>query len=229
MGQATSSRSSSQREHPGRAAGRGRRQERRQARDARGCRGVPQVPLQRRGAGDRRASHHYRPRDAAAFARHAAQFPKIKVISVDEGVRRVEEGAGHALRRRRDLRPDLSTWVLTAEAGRDARSAAAAPLELVALLPDPYVSTMSWRGRAGVVCGTAGLLFSGGVQSAGAEEQGIGPTRGSSRPAPKRGEYLLRSAADGTYVYKEPGFRLESPLTDRHLPRVRAGTAIHYV
>jgi sulfate transport system substrate-binding protein len=31
------------------------------------------------------ARHHYRPRDAAAFARHAAQFPKIKVISVDEG------------------------------------------------------------------------------------------------------------------------------------------------
>jgi len=31
------------------------------------------------------ARHHYRPRDAAAFARHAAQFPKIKVISVDDG------------------------------------------------------------------------------------------------------------------------------------------------
>jgi len=31
------------------------------------------------------ARHHYRPHDAAAFARHAAQFPKIKVISVDEG------------------------------------------------------------------------------------------------------------------------------------------------
>ena len=31
------------------------------------------------------ARHHYRPRDAAAFARHAAQFPKIKVISIDEG------------------------------------------------------------------------------------------------------------------------------------------------
>jgi sulfate/thiosulfate-binding protein len=31
------------------------------------------------------ARHHYRPCDTAAFARHAAQFPKIKVISVDEG------------------------------------------------------------------------------------------------------------------------------------------------
>ena len=31
------------------------------------------------------ARHHYRPRDAAAFARHAAQFPKIKLISVDDG------------------------------------------------------------------------------------------------------------------------------------------------
>ena len=31
------------------------------------------------------ARHHYRPRDTAVFARHAAQFPKIKVISVDEG------------------------------------------------------------------------------------------------------------------------------------------------
>ena len=31
------------------------------------------------------ARHHYRPRDTAAFARHAAQFPKIKVISVDDG------------------------------------------------------------------------------------------------------------------------------------------------
>jgi len=30
------------------------------------------------------ARHHYRPRDAAAFARHAAQFPKIKLISVDD-------------------------------------------------------------------------------------------------------------------------------------------------
>jgi len=30
------------------------------------------------------AHHHYRPRDAAAFARHAAQFPSLKLISVDE-------------------------------------------------------------------------------------------------------------------------------------------------
>ena len=31
------------------------------------------------------ARHHYRPRNAAAFARHAAEFPKLKLVSVDEG------------------------------------------------------------------------------------------------------------------------------------------------
>jgi sulfate transport system substrate-binding protein len=31
------------------------------------------------------ARHHYRPRSAAILARHAAEFPKLKLISVDEG------------------------------------------------------------------------------------------------------------------------------------------------
>jgi sulfate transport system substrate-binding protein len=31
------------------------------------------------------ARHHYRPRDPAVFARHAADFPKLKLISVDQG------------------------------------------------------------------------------------------------------------------------------------------------
>jgi sulfate transport system substrate-binding protein len=31
------------------------------------------------------ARHHYRPRNAAAFARHATEFPALKVISVDDG------------------------------------------------------------------------------------------------------------------------------------------------
>jgi sulfate/thiosulfate-binding protein len=30
------------------------------------------------------ALHHYRPRNPAVFARHAAQFPKLKLISIDE-------------------------------------------------------------------------------------------------------------------------------------------------
>ncbi len=63
---------------------------------------------------------------------------------------------------------------------------------------------MSWRGRAGVVC-AAGLLLSGVVRSP-ARAQGPSPSRGGSRTVPDGGHYVLRSAADGTYVYREPGF-----------------------
>jgi sulfate transport system substrate-binding protein len=31
------------------------------------------------------ARHHYRPRNAAVLARHSAQFPKLKLVSVDQG------------------------------------------------------------------------------------------------------------------------------------------------
>ncbi len=63
---------------------------------------------------------------------------------------------------------------------------------------------MSWRGRAGFVS-TAGLLLFA-VAGAPAVAQEPSPSRGGSRTAPDRGHYVLRSAKDGTYVYKEPGF-----------------------
>lgn len=62
---------------------------------------------------------------------------------------------------------------------------------------------MSWRRRTGVVC--AGLLLSGVLQLS-ARAQEPRPTRGSTRSVPDSGHYVLKSAADGTYVYKEPGF-----------------------
>ena len=43
----------------------------------------------------------------AVAAKHAGEFPKIKLFTIDERVRRLEEGAGDALRRRRHVRPDL--------------------------------------------------------------------------------------------------------------------------
>lgn len=64
---------------------------------------------------------------------------------------------------------------------------------------------MSWRSRTGVVCAAAGLLLSGVVQLP-ARAQEPRPTRGGTRTVPDTGHYVLRSAADGTYVYKEPGF-----------------------
>ena len=64
---------------------------------------------------------------------------------------------------------------------------------------------MSWRRRTGVVC-AAGLLFAGVVWSP-ARAQAPSPSRAGSRGGvPDSGHYVLRSAADGTYVYKEPGF-----------------------
>jgi hypothetical protein len=59
---------------------------------------------------------------------------------------------------------------------------------------------MSWRGRAGVVC-TAGLLLSGAAWLPARAQQ-----PGGSRSVPDPGHYVLRSASDGTYLYKEPGF-----------------------
>jgi hypothetical protein len=66
---------------------------------------------------------------------------------------------------------------------------------------------MSWRGRAGVVCGAAGLMLSAlALQPAGAEEPSESAGRSGRPLAPKRSEYVLRSAANGTYIYREPGF-----------------------
>jgi hypothetical protein len=60
---------------------------------------------------------------------------------------------------------------------------------------------MSWRVRTGVVC-AVGLLLSGVVSSPARAQE----PRGGSRTAHDRGQYVLRSAANGTYVYREPGF-----------------------
>ena len=66
---------------------------------------------------------------------------------------------------------------------------------------------MSWRGRAGVVCGAAGLVLSAlALQPAGAEEPSESAGRSGRPLAPKRSEYVLRSAENGTYIYREPGF-----------------------
>ena len=58
------------------------------------------------GAGDR-AKHYYRPSDAEVAAKHAQQFPKVKLFTIDEVFGGWAAGAEDALRRRRRLRPDL--------------------------------------------------------------------------------------------------------------------------
>jgi hypothetical protein len=60
---------------------------------------------------------------------------------------------------------------------------------------------MSWRGRAGGVCTAGLLLFAAGPTRAQAPS-----ASGGERNAPERGHYELRSAANGTYFYREPGF-----------------------
>jgi hypothetical protein len=67
---------------------------------------------------------------------------------------------------------------------------------------NPYVSTMSRHGRAGVFCTTALLLFAAGVTPARAQA----PSATGNHNAPEHGHYELRSAANGTYFYREPGF-----------------------
>lgn len=62
---------------------------------------------------------------------------------------------------------------------------------------------MSWRGRAGVSSTAGLLLFALGAAPARAQA----PNASAASPtAPERGHYELRSAANGTYFYREPGF-----------------------
>src|SRR6185437_15677081 len=100
-----------ERQHPGRAAGGGRRQERRQARHAPGRRGLPQVPLQRRGAGaGRQESLPSAHRGHRGQARR--RFRQDHAVHDRQGVRGLGEGAGDALRGRRNLRSDLPARIV---------------------------------------------------------------------------------------------------------------------
>ncbi len=53
------------------------------------------------------AKHYYRPRSEAVTARWAEQFPEVRDVHRRPGLRRLAEGPGRALRRRRRLRPHL--------------------------------------------------------------------------------------------------------------------------
>jgi sulfate/thiosulfate-binding protein len=53
------------------------------------------------------AKHYYRPRDAKVAAKYAAQFPKIKLVTIDDTFGGWQKAQKGALRRRRQLRPDL--------------------------------------------------------------------------------------------------------------------------
>ena len=53
------------------------------------------------------ARHFYRPRDPEVAARHGGAFPRLELVTVDGVFGGLEEGAGHALRRRRRVRSDL--------------------------------------------------------------------------------------------------------------------------
>src|SRR5262249_4097731 len=93
-------------EHPGRAAGRGGRQERRSSRRQGRRAGLPGVSLLPRGTGDRRAPLlPAAPQGGGRQVRGAV--PAHDPVHHRRGVRRLGQGAGGALRRRRHLRPDL--------------------------------------------------------------------------------------------------------------------------
>ena len=85
--------------------------------DAKGTRKVAEAYLEflysPDGPGDRRQAllPPDRRRERAA-AEDLARFPKIELFSIDQ-LRRLEGGAGHALRRRRRVRPDLQADQLT--------------------------------------------------------------------------------------------------------------------
>ena len=74
--------------------------------------GLPRVPVHGRGPGDR-GQALLPARDSRRWpAKYAAQFPKVDAVHDRRGVRRLEEGAADALRRRRRVRPDLSAGAL---------------------------------------------------------------------------------------------------------------------
>jgi len=53
------------------------------------------------------ARHYFRPRLKAVADKHAAQFPKMTMFTIDQAFGGWAKSAGGALRRRRRLRPDL--------------------------------------------------------------------------------------------------------------------------
>ena len=88
-------------QHPGRAAGGGGGQGGGQARHQGRGPGLSRVPVHRRqGRRSRRSTTTARGSGAVA-AKYASQFPKVQPVHRGRGVRRLEEGARDALRRRR--------------------------------------------------------------------------------------------------------------------------------
>ena len=55
------------------------------------------------------AKNFYRPRNEAIAAKYAANFSQLKLVTVDQEFGGWAEGAKDAFRRRRHVRPDLST------------------------------------------------------------------------------------------------------------------------
>ena len=65
------------------------------------------------------AKHYYRPRDASVAAKYASRIPEDRHARDDRGFRRLDQGAGHAFRRRRHLRQDLRALIPDRIAGGD--------------------------------------------------------------------------------------------------------------
>ena len=65
------------------------------------------------------AKHYYRPRDAGGRGEVRERVPEDRDHGHDRGLRRLGQGAGHALRRRRRLRPDLRALIPDTIAGGD--------------------------------------------------------------------------------------------------------------
>ena len=63
------------------------------------------------------AKHYYRPRNEAVLKKYAAHFPG-REDGDDRGLRRLGQGAGQALRRRRPVRQDLREEVSAPQAFR---------------------------------------------------------------------------------------------------------------
>ncbi len=85
--------------------------------DKRGTRKVAQAYLEfiyTTEGQENRAKHYYRPRDAKVAAQFSKQFVNVKLFTIDDVVRWLAESAENTLRRRRYVRPDLSTALASA-------------------------------------------------------------------------------------------------------------------
>ena len=116
-------------QHPGRAAGRGRRHSGRSARHAADRRSVSAVSVHAGGPGDRRQAL-LPPAPSAGAGAVSRAVPAAASCSRRRGVRRLDAGARQALRGRRRVRPDLR------DQGRSERDEFRTPSILPGLRPD---------------------------------------------------------------------------------------------